>query len=163
MIDVMDDSFVVADRQRLAARLADPALWRRWWPDLHLTVVEDRGQEGVRWSVAGALIGSAEIWLEDWRDGVLVHWFLRADPVSRTWRSPARLQRSYVAGYKRRIHRLKDDLESGRPVGTPPVGESSGTLSVPSHDKGISHGGADHLEHHDRRGAGRRDGRDSRP
>lgn len=164
MVDVMDDSFVVADRRRLAARLADPALWRRWWPALELTVVEDRGLEGVRWSVAGALSGSAEIWLEGWHDGVLVHWFLRADPPPRTRRrSAARLQRSYVAAYKRRIHRLKDELESGRPVGTPREGGTSGTLAVPSHDKGISHGGADDLEHHDRRGAGGRDGRDSRP
>jgi len=159
----MDDSFVVADRRRLAARFADPALWRSWWPGLDLTVDEDRGRQGIRWTVAGALTGSAEIWLEEWHDGVLVHWFLRADPPSRRRRSAARLQRSYVVAYKRRIHRLKDELESGRAVGTSRAGGPSGNLTVPSHDKGPSHGGADHLEHHDRRGAGRCDGGDSRP
>lgn len=159
----MDDSFVVADRGWLASRFADPALWRSWWPDLDLTVVEDRGREGLRWSVAGELAGSAEIWLEEWHDGVLVHWFLRADPASGTRRSATRLQRSYVVAYKRRIHRLKDELESGRPVGTPRDGGPGGNLTVPSHDKGISHGGADHVEHHDRRDTGRGDGRDSRP
>lgn len=162
MVDIMDDTFVVADRARLADLFADPALWRSWWPGLDLTVVEDRGSQGVRWSVGGDLAGTAEIWLEEWRDGVLVHWFLRADPAARTRRSAGRLRRSYVVAYKRRIHRLKDELESGRAVGTSRDSGPGGTLTVPSHDKGTSHGGADHVEHHDRRDTGRRDGRDSR-
>lgn len=122
-VDIIDESFVVADAAELARRFADPTLWREWWPDLDLTTTRDRGTKGVQWTVAGALVGSAEIWLEPWRDGVIVHWFLRADPARSlaAWRVP-RLRESYVRGYKRRIHALKDELERDRAGGTPRVG-----------------------------------------
>ncbi len=114
----MDESFVVADVSELAARFAEPALWRAWWPELRLTVAQDRGNEGIRWTVTGALAGSAEIWLEPWRDGVIVHWFLRADPAPpRSARRMLRLREAYVRDYKRRVHALKDELEFGRPCG----------------------------------------------
>lgn len=117
-IDIMDESFVVADVSELAARFADPALWREWWPELSLTVARDRGDQGIHWTVAGALAGSAEIWLEPWRDGVIVHWFLRADLVPpRSARRVARLRDAYVRDYKRRVHALKDELERDRPCG----------------------------------------------
>jgi hypothetical protein len=122
-VDIIDESFVVADAAELARRFADPALWREWWPELNLTVTRDRGIKGVQWTVAGALVGSAEIWLEQWRDGVIVHWFLRADPARPVAaRRVPRLRESYVRGYKRRIHALKDELERDRAGGTPRVG-----------------------------------------
>ncbi|HSI92638.1 MAG TPA: polyketide cyclase / dehydrase and lipid transport [Jiangellaceae bacterium] len=121
-IDVIDESFVVADPALLAARFADPGLWRAWWPDLELTVARDRGPKGIRWAVRGALTGSAEVWLEPWRDGVIVHWYLRADPAGRTVRRAERLRRAYLLDYKRRIHALKDELEQERPVGAPRAG-----------------------------------------
>ena len=122
-VDIIDQSFVVADAAELARKFADPTLWREWWPELNLTVTRDRGIKGVQWTVAGALVGSAEIWLEPWRDGVIVHWFLRADPArSLAARRVPRLRESYVRGYKRRIHALKDELERDRAVGTPRVG-----------------------------------------
>ena len=77
-VDLVDETFVVADRTLLARQISDPALWLEWWPDLRLSVVTDRGVDGIRWSVSGALSGTAEIWLEPWQDGVIVHWFLRA-------------------------------------------------------------------------------------
>ena len=70
-VDLVDETFIVAERTLLARRISDPALWLRWWPDLRLTVVTDRGLDGIRWSVAGALSGTAEIWLEPWQDGVI--------------------------------------------------------------------------------------------
>jgi hypothetical protein len=77
-VDLVDETFIVADRTLLARQISDPALWLEWWPDLRLSVVTDRGLDGIRWSVSGALSGTAEIWLEPWQDGVIVHWFLRA-------------------------------------------------------------------------------------
>jgi hypothetical protein len=77
-VDLVDETFVVADRTLLARQISDPALWLEWWPDLRLSMVTDRGVDGIRWSVSGALSGTAEIWLEPWQDGVVVHWFLRA-------------------------------------------------------------------------------------
>lgn len=129
-IDLHDETFVVASPADVARRLADPRLWARWWPALELTVSEDRGVEGLRWTVAGELTGSAEIWLDPWRDGVIVHWFLRADPVTRTRvrsvrarQLPSRTlqcrRRAFADAYKRHIHAFKDQVESGRPAGVP--------------------------------------------
>ena len=55
--------------------------WRRWWPDLRLQVVEDRADKGIRWAVTGALTGTMEIWLEPSLDGVVLHYFLHAEPT----------------------------------------------------------------------------------
>ena len=119
-IDLMDDTFVVAERAELATWFRDPAVARAWWPRLTLTVHQDRGLQGVRWTVAGELTGSTEIWLERWGDGVLVHWFLRADPQrTPSAREVRRLTRRYTVGFKERIHELKDRLERGRPAGVP--------------------------------------------
>lgn len=117
-IDLMDDTFVVAERAELAAYFRDPAVAREWWPRLTLTVRQDRGLQGVRWTVAGELTGSAEIWLEPWGDGVLVHWFLRGDPAASRG-DGGRLARRYTVGFKAKIHELKDRLEHGRPAGVP--------------------------------------------
>lgn len=121
-IDIIDESFVVADPAVLAARFADAALWRAWWPDLELSVDRDRGRKGIRWAVRGALTGSAEVWLEPWQDGVIVHWYLRADPAGRTVRRAENVRRAYLLDYKRHIHALKDELERDRPVGAPRTG-----------------------------------------
>ena len=68
-IQIADETFVAADPVEVGRAVADPASWRRWWPDLRLTVVEDRGAVGHRWTVAGALTGTMEIWLESVLDG----------------------------------------------------------------------------------------------
>jgi hypothetical protein len=116
-VDIVDETFVVAPREQVAKRLADPVQWRAWWPELWLRVTLDRGSDGLAWSVSGALEGTAEIWLEPWHDGVIVHWFLRAQPCERA--DPARLRDAYATGYKRHITALKDELEQGRPAGLP--------------------------------------------
>lgn len=121
-IDIADQTFVVAERATLARELGDPARWRAWWPRLRLAVVDDRGLDGIRWSVAGELAGTAEIWLEGWHDGVIVHWFLRARGGRSRGGSAARVRRQLELEYKRRILALKDDLERARPAGVPRAG-----------------------------------------
>ena len=64
----------------VGAAIANPARWRRWWPDLRLQVIEDRADKGIRWTVAGPLAGTMEIWLEPMLDGVILHYFLHAEP-----------------------------------------------------------------------------------
>ena len=59
-LDLADDTFVVADPGRVADVVADPAQWARWWPELELTVFQDRGEKGIRWTATGALVGSCE-------------------------------------------------------------------------------------------------------
>lgn len=113
-VDLVDDTFVVASPEAVARAVADPRRWRQWWPDLHLTVTRDRGAKGQQWAVQGALLGSAEIWLEPWGDGVLVHHYLRADPPDvRPERWLRRERRRRALSWKRSVHSLKDELESG--------------------------------------------------
>jgi hypothetical protein len=118
-MDVVDETLVVASREQLAQKFADPSLWRAWWPDLVLQVTLERGADGIVWSVSGSLAGTAEIWLEPWHDGVIVHWYLRAElrePVDRD-----HVRRRYATAFKRHITALKDELESGRPAGFPRI------------------------------------------
>jgi hypothetical protein len=116
-LDIADDTFVVSALETVVALVRDPASWRVWWPDLALTVTEDRGLKGVRWSTAGAVLGSMELWLEPWGDGVIVHWYLRGDPA-RVANRPGRERDRLVLGWKEHVHRLKDRLEAGREPGS---------------------------------------------
>lgn len=95
----------------------------------------DRGLEGIRWTVTGALVGSAEIWLEAFSDGVIVHYYLRADPTipgsrteSRDFTASPRAQRElatmrarHATRWKQTVWALKDELEAGRSTGMPRV------------------------------------------
>jgi hypothetical protein len=128
-VDLVDETFVVATQEAVALVVHDPARWRAWWPDLDLTVFMDRGAAGIRWSVTGALRGSTELWLEPVADGVVVHYFLRADdpgpePVGatahrRSARAADRLRHRRAVAWKRCANALKDELEGGRPPGSP--------------------------------------------
>uniref|UniRef100_UPI001BDC11A7 polyketide cyclase / dehydrase and lipid transport n=1 Tax=Pseudonocardia lacus TaxID=2835865 RepID=UPI001BDC11A7 len=80
-IDVVDETFVAVPPARLATVFAAPARWSRFWPDLRLEVMSDRGDKGIRWTVTGALVGSMEVWLEPVLDGTVLHYYLRADPA----------------------------------------------------------------------------------
>ncbi|WIM90222.1 polyketide cyclase / dehydrase and lipid transport [Candidatus Mycobacterium wuenschmannii] len=125
-VQIADETYVAADPARIGAAVGDPSQWRRWWPDLLLEVTENRGSQGIRWTVAGPLTGTMEIWLEPMLGGALLHYFLHAEP---TGVSPARLaklnlakltHRRRVAG-KKMAFEVKTTLESSRPVGVSPV------------------------------------------
>lgn len=131
-IDLLDESFLVADPARVAAEFGDPARWPAWWPGLRLTVFMDRGAAGFRWTVTGDVVGSTEIWLEPFGDGVIMHYFLRADPTRpgsdteplsgspwRVRRGARRAARRQAAAFKRHSWALKDALERGRAPGMP--------------------------------------------
>ena len=130
-VDLVDETFIAADRADIAAVVADPANWQTWWPDLSLTVFMDRGLDGIRWSVTGALVGSVEIWLEQFRDGVLLHYFLRAEPSdqrrwTRTRATRNRHQRAVV--WKRHVWALKDAMEGDRLPGEASIPCGSGEV-----------------------------------
>jgi hypothetical protein len=142
-VDLVDETFVVVDRATLAAVVADPARWAAWWPDLRLTVFMDRGLDGIRWSATGEWAGSLEIWLEEVGDGVLLHHYARLDPVVRGavqpvpsdaagWRRAARARTRRARAWKRDVWALKDELETGRTVGSPRAADpphSAGTAA----------------------------------
>lgn len=125
-IQVADETFVAASPAAVGRAVGDRGSWRRWFPDLLLGVVEDRDDQGVRWTVAGPLEGTMEIWLEPMLDGVLLHYFLHAEPAGAALRESAKMDfaamthRRRVAG-KRMAFEVKNDLEAGRAVGVAPT------------------------------------------
>lgn len=122
-IQIADETFVAADPAAVGQAVADRAAWRRWFPDLHVEVVEDRAEKGVRWTVTGPLTGTMEIWLEPVLDGVILHYFLHAEPTGTA--VPAKINSAKlthqrrVAG-KRMAFEVKNRLEASRPVGVAP-------------------------------------------
>ncbi|MCV7174678.1 polyketide cyclase / dehydrase and lipid transport [Mycolicibacterium sphagni] len=124
-IQVADETFVAADPAAVGRAVSDRASWRRWWPDLRLDVVEDRADKGVRWTVTGPLTGSMEIWLEPVLDGVLLHYFLHAEPSGiAAWQlakmNLAKLNHKRRVAGKRMAFEVKSTLEASRPVGVAP-------------------------------------------
>lgn len=124
-IQVADEMFVAAPPAQVGAAVGDPSSWRRWWPDLSLQVVEDRADKGVRWTVNGPLTGTMEIWLDPVLDGVMLHYFLHAEPTGATPKQLARMNlpklnhARRVAG-KRMAFEVKAASEGSRPVGVAP-------------------------------------------
>ena len=125
-VQVADETFIAADPAQVGKVVADRASWRRWWPDLRLQVVEDRADKGIRWAVTGALNGTMEIWLEPSLDGVLLHYFLHAEPSGVSARQLAGMKlarmthRRRVAG-KDMAFEVKGAIERSRPVGVSPL------------------------------------------
>ncbi|MCV7195814.1 polyketide cyclase / dehydrase and lipid transport [Mycobacterium angelicum] len=125
-IQIADETYIAADGARVGAAIADRSQWSRWWPDLRLQVTEDRAEKGIRWAVTGALTGTMEIWLEPSLDGVVLHYFLHAEPTGVAAWQLARMKpgkmthRRRVAG-KKMAFEVKTRLEQSRPVGVSPV------------------------------------------
>lgn len=126
-VDVVDETFLAVPASVLAAEFAQPARWRRMWPDLDLEVTTDRGVAGLRWTVRGALVGSMEVWLEPVLDGTVLHYFLRADPQgSDGMPQPAPTRRGAAEARRRQrdakaiAFDCKARLEAGRAPGEPP-------------------------------------------
>jgi hypothetical protein len=124
-IQIADETFVAAAPGEVGRAVADRSSWRRWWPDLLLTVVEDRAEMGHRWTVAGALTGTMEIWLEPVLDGVVLHYFLHAEPSGvAAWQlakmNLAKMNHQRRVAGKKMAFEVKQRLEASRPVGLPP-------------------------------------------
>lgn len=119
-IDVVDELFVVAAPEAVAAQFAGPQRWRQLWPDLALEVVTDRGARGLRWTATGALVGSMEVWLEPVLDGTVIHYYLRAELPAGRRAGRGRLARETRArqlAAKAVAFAIKDRLEDGRAPG----------------------------------------------
>jgi hypothetical protein len=124
LFNVADDTFIVADAGVLAALVADPVRTREWWPDLELKLTRDRGRLGREWLVEGSWsgirwCGSMEIWLEPVLDGVIVHHYVRWDPVGEPLSASRvrRLAARYAHFWKRVVFSVKDEFEAGRQIG----------------------------------------------
>jgi hypothetical protein len=127
-LDLVDEFFVRAEPEVVADAFHDAASWREWWPDLTLTVFQDRGASGLRWSVTGGYSGSLEVWLEARPGGVLVHHYLRISDERRVgWRRALRVQQRRATAWKRHTWVLKDRLEAARPVSHAQMGAAPGS------------------------------------
>ena len=119
-IQVSDQMFIAAPGEVVARAIAAPSRWRGWWPKLSVSVREDRGAKGVRWIISGEIDGTMEVWLEPMLDGVIVHYFVHAEPASTPVNLVA-LNRKYRVSGKEMSFELKREIEAGRPAGIPPA------------------------------------------
>jgi len=126
-LDIVDETFIAVPPSTIAAVYADPRSWVKYWPDLVLEVYTDRGAQGLRWTVRGALVGTMEVWLEPMLDGTVLHYFLRAAPAGPTGTPVALSPRELRHEFDRRARAakavalgLKEILEDGREPGVPP-------------------------------------------
>ena len=122
---MVDETYLRVPIEWVAAVVHDEARWSSWWPELRPVVFMDRGAAGIRWNITGALIGSMEIWLEAYDQpmgGVLLHFYLRADPTvpgSATVPAPLRGRAAkaetvrWAKASKRELWKVKDELEAG--------------------------------------------------
>jgi hypothetical protein len=130
-LEIIDETVIVVTRERLAAVVADRSRWSAWWPDLEVTVLADLGLEGMRWAVAGPLVGVSEVRLQQGEDGVLVRYVLEADPTEpgsqttprhlpaspRGRRELVAMHRRRTVAWKRTVWALKDEFEASRSAG----------------------------------------------
>ena len=126
-VEFTDETVIVVPREILAAAVSDRSRWVEWWPDLEVAVVLDQGLTGMRWSVAGPLVGTSEVVLVEQQDAVLVRYALWADPTEPGTRTTPRripdsprgrrelgsLQRRHLLAWKRSVWALKDEFEAG--------------------------------------------------
>jgi hypothetical protein len=118
-MELADETFIAADRRLVAEVVGDPGRWSTWWPELELELLRERGDKGRQWVLTGSIGGTAEIYLEPWHDGTVVHLFLRLElPDHRAGAAHRRAQSGRRLDWKRTIHRLKDELEAGREPGS---------------------------------------------
>ena len=113
--------FIAAAGEVVARAIAAPNRWSAWWPKLVVTVREDRGDKGVRWTITGEIDGSMEVWLEPMLDGVIVHFFVHAEPGAAAPVNLVALNRKYRVAGKEMSFELKREIEAGRPAGIPPA------------------------------------------
>lgn len=122
--NIADDTFIVCDAAVLGRCIVEPARTALWWPGLTHVVTRNRGRQGVQWHVTGQWsgrmwTGTMEIWLEAVLDGVVLHHYVRLDPVGEglTEKRLRELTTTYAMEWKQRVFALKDELEAGRVVG----------------------------------------------
>jgi hypothetical protein len=130
IVEISDETLVVVDRVAIATVVSDPARWTQCWPDCEVAVVLDRGIDGMRWSVRGALVGYSEVRLLARPDGVVIHYVLAADPTVPGSRTEARsipdsprgrrevqdLRRRQLMAWKATVWAMMDSLGATRPT-----------------------------------------------
>lgn len=107
-VDLVDETFIRATPEQVREQFNHAGWLGSLWPHLAVSVVRDRGVKGIRWEVTGQVVGDMEVWLEPWRDGVIVHHYLRG---VRGERAPRDVGARHTRRWKAAVHALKDRLE----------------------------------------------------
>lgn len=133
MIHATDELFVRAPQRVVAEALLHVHDESSWWPAAKVaggygwvsldaptgaqgrriawkaSIADAREWEGFRWEFeSGPIQGTGEFWLEAYRDGTIVHHFLRADRVHGR---PTAVVRDYRWALRIGLNGLKDELE----------------------------------------------------
>ena len=125
-IQIADLAYLPVPADDIALVIANSAEWPRWFPNLRLTVTENRGPLGLRWTATGAVDGTSEIWLESVAEGTNLHYFLHAapsgtgSPATQAKRA-ASLTTFYRFRFKDLVNELRQLLDSDRPAGEDPL------------------------------------------
>lgn len=132
-----DEIYIAAPRQTVARRLLDLSTDASWWPGARCTgeygrvivnaptgrlntrvrfeagIGPVREWDGFTWFLEkGELAGRAEWWLEEFKDGTIVHHYLDADRGDTgRWRRLPTVVRRYRWAVRGALNALKDDLE----------------------------------------------------
>lgn len=134
-IDLVDETYIAAAPQRVAAIVHDTQRWSEWFPEVTLAVFMDRDEKGIRWSASGDYVGSVELWVEPFGDGTILHHYLRLDPTvpgtdkeAQPWpdtlagrRKGSKERVARANHWKAKAWALKDELEGDRKAGEPAV------------------------------------------
>lgn len=120
-LDLVDQTWIRSSPAQVAAVVARPANWVRWWPEFTLRADERRGVQGMRWSVLATagwgVHGRIEVWLQPDHDGVLLNFLAQLDRVDGVAMAPPeynRLRLQLTRQAKRNFWLLKDELEGRR-------------------------------------------------
>ncbi|HZE37601.1 MAG TPA: hypothetical protein VE172_02215 [Stackebrandtia sp.] len=116
-IDLIVETYVHAPAAVVAPRVADRGLAAALWPQWMVRVGEERGLEGIRWSLDDTRVdGSTEVWIQRLSaDGCVLHAFARVDRRAKPWSGwrAAWLSRRTRTRMSTVLMSLKDDCEAG--------------------------------------------------
>jgi hypothetical protein len=122
-VEIVDETVLRVPRDVVVAFIADRSRWATWWPGAEVTVVADLGAEGMRWTLAGTIVGASEVRVTVLDGGIMVRYQLRADPVVPGTRRVARrlpasphgrrelesLRLRHAMAWKRSVWSLRED------------------------------------------------------
>ncbi|MCB0917222.1 MAG: hypothetical protein KDC39_01470 [Actinobacteria bacterium] len=129
-VELVDETLILTSVRRLAFVVADSRRWDDWWPGMEVTVFLDEMPDSLHWSVAGDVVGSVRIRIQEVDGGVVLHYLLRLDPSQPPSRTDPRvdrdsprsrrvvdqLRRIQAVRWKRVVWSLKDELERDDPA-----------------------------------------------
>jgi hypothetical protein len=143
-VNTTDELFIHASPERVQRALLGLSEDATWWPGartgggygwvridaptgrplarMHMkaSIPSSREWEGFTWMLEeGDLVGRAEWWLEPFKDGTIVHYYLDVEKGPRARGRMPTIVRRHRWAIRRGVNALKDVLEARSPSGRP--------------------------------------------